>query len=261
MRFMKLGRLTLIAMLALGGIVEGVSPALAQRGEIVVRVAPPAPRAETRGSYRAGYEWVPGYWRWDGYRHQWVAGHWERERRGWLWQPPRWDRRHGGWVFIPGRWVRGDRPAPPPSRPPEYDPPPPSEQPYPLPGPRPGYGRRHWERQGWVFLGEQQVSGGRGRRYGSSRADHDTVYVGRDAGRFYKIMVVVEDSDIELHDVTVTFGNGTTWSPRLRHYFRERDRSRVIDLPKGGRALRQIDFMYSNLPGGGRASVQVWARR
>jgi hypothetical protein len=251
MRFMKLGRLTLIAALALGGLAGGVSPALAQQGEIIIRTAPPAPRVEARGSYRSGYDWVQGYWRWDGRRHYWVAGHWERQRAGYVWQPARWDRRYDGWVFIPGRWVRNGGPTPPP--PPVYNTPPREPDRYDR-GPRPGYGRRYWERQGWVLLGEQQVAGRR-------RADRDTVYVGRDRGRFYKIMLVVEDSDIELHDLTVTFGNGTSWSANIRQYFREGARSRVIDLPKGGRALRQIDFAYSNLPGGGRASVQVWARR
>jgi hypothetical protein len=253
MKFMKLGRLTLITTLALGCLAGGTSTASAQQGDIVVRFAPPAPRAEVRGSYRAGYDWVPGYWRWDGRRHVWIAGHWERARAGYVWQPPRWDQRSHGWVFIPGRWVRGGRRHQPP---PAYDPPR-HDRPHDRPGyRRPGHGRNYWQRQGWKLLGEESVSGrGRGRR-----VDRDTIHIGHDRGRFYRIMVVVDDSDVELHGMLVTFGNGTTWSPRVRHRFRENSRSRAIDLPKGGRFLRSVSFRYSNLPGGGRAVVQLWGK-
>lgn len=36
--------------------------------------------------------------------------------------------------------------------------------------------------------------------------------------------------------------------------------SRVIDLPGAKRAIKRVDFNYANLPGGGRAQVEVWAR-
>ena len=137
-------------------------------------------------------------------------------------------------------------------------------RPQPLPPPDrrpPPYTRPDWRRQGWAILGEEQVGGdrrGRGRHGG--RADRDTIHVGRDRGNFYKIMLVVEDSDIELHDLLITFANGRTYSPQVRHRFRESARSRVIDLPTAPRYIESIQFLYSNLPGGGRARVQVWAR-
>lgn len=102
------------------------------------------------------------------------------------------------------------------------------------------------------MLGEQVVHGAR---------DRDRIVVGRDEGRFSKLTVVVLDSDLEMLDMNVTFGNGQPFSPALAHYFREGSRTRVIDLPGDTRAIRAIDFRYRNLPGGGRARVQVWAWR
>lgn len=82
------------------------APALA---EIVIRVAPPAPRAEVVPAARAGYVWAPGHWEWrNNNRHVWVNGHWIRERRGMYWQPDRWSQRDGRYYFVPGSW--GARP-------------------------------------------------------------------------------------------------------------------------------------------------------
>ncbi|MEO8700145.1 MAG: hypothetical protein ABI867_08880, partial [Kofleriaceae bacterium] len=106
-----------------------------------------------------------------------------------------------------------------------------------------------WDNRGWVKLGEQQVNG---------RIDRDRINVGRYEGRFSKLTIVVEDSDLELLDFDVTFGDNTRWNPRVNHYFRENTRTRVIDLPGDTRTIKYIDLKYRNIRGGGRASVQVW---
>jgi hypothetical protein len=77
--------------------------------DIIVRVAPPAPRVEAVPAPRRGYVWVPGYWDWRGHRYAWTPGHWERERRGYVYYSPRWVQRGNGWVMERGRWGRGDR--------------------------------------------------------------------------------------------------------------------------------------------------------
>jgi len=46
--------------------------------------------------------------------------------------------------------------------------------------------------------------------------------------------------------------------PEVKHYFREGTRTRVIDLPGDKRIIRNINLRYRNLPGGGRARVEVW---
>jgi len=108
-----------------------------------------------------------------------------------------------------------------------------------------------WDSRGWTMLGEREVGGG---------VDHDRIEVGRHEGRFSKLTVVVLHSDLELLDLEVKFARGAPWHPALRHVFKEGQRTRVIDFPGDDRAIRSIDVRYRNLPGGGRASVQVWAR-
>ena len=76
---------------------------------IVVQKAPPALRAERIPAARRGFEWVPGYWDWNGRRYTWVAGHHERVRPGYVYARPEWRRDRGGWVMVRGGWQHGDR--------------------------------------------------------------------------------------------------------------------------------------------------------
>jgi hypothetical protein len=94
------------------------------------------------------------------------------------------------------------------------------------------------------------------------RVDHDAV-VAVGQGAFRSIRVDVEGGDLEMFDVKVTFGNGETFSPATRLYFRAGSRSRVIDLPGEARIVRRIDFFYRSAPfgGQGRATVHVYGRR
>lgn len=103
---------------------------------------------------------------------------------------------------------------------------------------------------GWTRLGERWVQGG---------VDHDTIAVTAVAGTFHQIALRVEHSALELFDVTVTFGDGQTFSPGTRFVFAEDTSSRTIDLPGAARVIRRVDFHYANLPGGGRAQLELWA--
>ena len=119
----------------------------------------------------------------------------------------------------------------------------------------PGPGRFSWNSSGWEMLGERVVNG---------RVDRDTIRVGRYKGRFSQLTLVVQDSDLELLDFEIRFQRGPSWRPNVQHYFRENQRTRVIDLPEsfrgGGQVIQQINLRYRNVPGGGRAKVQVWGR-
>mgnify|MGYP001328538819 FL=1 len=106
-------------------------------------------------------------------------------------------------------------------------------------------------RTGWDKLGERWVDG---------KVDRDTIMVGRDDGRFSSIQLVVEHSAVEIYDVEITFGDGSKHSPQTRLVFGKGETTRVIDLPGAKRAIKRVDFKYGNLPGGGRAQVEVWAR-
>jgi hypothetical protein len=108
-----------------------------------------------------------------------------------------------------------------------------------------------WDSSGWTMLGERQVNG---------RVDHDRIEVGRHEGRFSKLTLVVLDSDLELIDFEIQFAKGAPWRPGVSHFFKEGQRTRVIDFPGDERVIKVIDFKYRNLPGGGRAKVQVWAK-
>jgi hypothetical protein len=89
------------ASIALGAISV---PAAAD--QLVIDVAPPAPKVEVVPAPRAGYVWAPGYWRWEEPRrtHVWVEGRFEREREGHRWVPDRWVPRDQRYVYEPGRW-------------------------------------------------------------------------------------------------------------------------------------------------------------
>lgn len=130
------------------------------------------------------------------------------------------------------------QPAPPP-------PPAPTTPPT-TPAPPPAAA---WDSRGWTMLGEQQVSG---------RVDKDSIKVGRYEGKFNKLTLVVLDSDLELLEFKIVFADRTTYDPKVSQFFRENQRTRVIDLPPSENVIQRIDLKYRNLPGGGRAKVQVW---
>jgi hypothetical protein len=143
------------------------------------------------------------------------------------------------------RTARPERREPPREPAPEPRPAPPP-RPDPSPPPEPS-----WESRGWVLLGQQAVRG---------QNDRDIIRVGRRDGAFSKLMLVVEDSDLKLNDVIITYDNGRKHSPRIRHQFREGSRSAPIDLKGEARVIREVELRYSNVRGGGRATVQVWGR-
>lgn len=110
---------------------------------------------------------------------------------------------------------------------------------------------RATSRDDWNKLGERWVDGTR---------DRDVIPVGAGDGAYRRIMIVVENSALEMHDVIVYFGDGTSFSPATRHVFAANTRSHVIDLPGARRTIRSVEFRYGNLPGGGRAQAEVWAQ-
>jgi len=114
-----------------------------------------------------------------------------------------------------------------------------------------------WDNRGWVMLGETTVNG-------RGREDRDRITLGRDAGKYSQLTLVVLDGEMELDDMVIQFRTGP-WRPGIKHYFREAQRTRVVQFPPSpngnpDRTIEFIEFLYRNLPGGGHARVQVWAR-
>lgn len=96
-------KLLIISLLA-GSIGSVALPAAA--GTIIVKTAPPAPRAEAAGAPRRGYVWTPGYWDWRGNRYQWIKGSYAKERRGYAYREPKWEEHNGRWALQRGAWAR-----------------------------------------------------------------------------------------------------------------------------------------------------------
>ena len=99
-----------------------------------------------------------------------------------------------------------------------------------------------------------------GERWVESAADRDVIAVGASQGRFKQLMFGVEHSGLVLFDVVVTFGNGEKFAPVTRLVFDEGTATRVIDLPGKTRVIKSVEFRYGNLPGGGKAQVELWAK-
>ena len=127
-------------------------------------------------------------------------------------------------------------------------------------GQQAGGGRREGDRvdasarqfAGWNRLGSRAVD---------FRADRDAISaVGE--GRFRQIMIAVDGGDLEMFNVQVVFGDGQSFSPATRLYFRDNSRSRIIDLPGGARVIRRLEFAYRSVVGGreGKARVDLLAK-
>lgn len=76
---------------------------------VIIDNRPPPPRRETVPPPRRGYEWAPGYWNWNGRKHQWVRGRWVGVRQGHYYRQPEWRQEGDRWQLNRGGWQRGDR--------------------------------------------------------------------------------------------------------------------------------------------------------
>ncbi len=141
------------------------------------------------------------------------------------------------------------QPAPSTPSPAPYQPAP--SQPPPPPAYQPAPSAPAWDATGWTLLGTQTVDG---------RRDRDTFAVGKKYGRLDRITIVVKDSDLDMQDFVVTFENGQKFEPKIKHVFRENQRTRSIDLPGNDRFIKQINVQYKNLPGGGKARVEIYGK-
>lgn len=103
----------------------------------------------------------------------------------------------------------------------------------------------------WDKIGSRQVA---------FIGDHDTID-GTGDGKFTAIKIEVDDGNVEMYDIKVTFGNGDPFSPDTRITFDESTRSRVIDLPGEARSIRKVEFWYRSKGKKGRATVTVYGKR
>jgi hypothetical protein len=105
----------------------------------------------------------------------------------------------------------------------------------------------------FVLLGEKEVN---------FLVDRDDLVVALKDGMFRRLRFEVENNDLEMLRVTVTFGNGKTETIPVRHVFKEGSRSRLIDLPGQKRIIRRITFFYRTVGRlvEGRALIRVYGQ-
>ncbi len=101
-----------------------------------------------------------------------------------------------------------------------------------------------------------------GSRVVNYAVDRDVIPVGAQEGNYTKLRIVVKGGAINMHRMTVHFGNGTSQDIELRHNFSRRSVSREIDLIGNERKIKTIEFIYDtkNLARS-RAIVTVFGRR
>ena len=83
----------------------------------------------------------------------------------------------------------------------------------------------------WVKLGEQEVGFG---------VDRDTIQLGREAGRFRAIKLIVRRNDVFVVDVRATFRSGETQDLALRQPIRAGGETGLLTLapsPRGDKAV------------------------
>jgi hypothetical protein len=106
--------------------------------------------------------------------------------------------------------------------------------------------------RGWELLGEREAD---------FKVERERIEVGRREGRFSELRVAVKGAPLEMYDMVVTFADGNTFSPNIRHRFEENSWSREIDLPGDRRVIRSVDFRYrSPNRREGRATVMLYGR-
>jgi len=103
----------------------------------------------------------------------------------------------------------------------------------------------------WELLGTRRVS---------FAVERDVIEVGVREGVFNALKVEVVDGDLEMFNIRVTFGDGSTWSPNTRLNFVQGSRSRTIDLPGAARVVRRVEFFYHSRLRRGRATIHLFGR-
>jgi len=104
----------------------------------------------------------------------------------------------------------------------------------------------------WQFLGERLANFG---------LDHDVIVVTAAEGAFSQIQLRVRHARIEILDLKVHFGDGSTLDVSVRAFIEAGGETRVIDLPGGARVIRNVEFTYRTpAVRGKRALVRLFGR-
>ena len=100
--------------------------------------------------------------------------------------------------------------------------------------------RDRGERADWTELGCQKVS-----LFGR---DRDSIRVGRREGRFKSIRLHVRGADVEILDVHVIYANGAPDDVQVKHFLRQGERTRPLDLRGWERSIDRVELVYRTVP-------------
>ena len=78
-----------------------------------------------------------------------------------------------------------------------------------------------------------------------ARPTRDVIEIGGREGQFRAIRFEVRQSDVEVLDLRIVYGNGQTEDIRVRQNFKAGSSSRIIDLDGAKRAIRQVIVTYA----------------
>jgi hypothetical protein len=109
----------------------------------------------------------------------------------------------------------------------------------------------HPDMTGWRLMGDAWVAG---------QFEREIIPVGKYEGRVARVMLVITESNLEIGDVVIQFGNGQRWSPGLRRSFGDGSRSRAIDLPGHVRFIRGVELIHGAVSPGGRVHAEIWGQ-
>jgi len=87
----------------------------------------------------------------------------------------------------------------------------------------------------WELLGSRKVN---------YKLDRDVISVTKKEGTFTALKIKVRKGGINLHRMTVQFGNGETQELEVRENIREGGETRAIDLPGNTRIIEKVTFWY-----------------
>lgn len=107
--------------------------------------------------------------------------------------------------------------------------------------------------EGWELLGEEKVNFVR---------DKDEIDV-NSHNQFTAIRFMVEDRDIRLNDLKITYQNGDQLTPAVDIEIPAGQNSRIIELAADGKYIDKIEFSYRTTGNllKGRAKILVLGRR
>jgi hypothetical protein len=107
---------------------------------------------------------------------------------------------------------------------------------------------------GWIKLGQTRFMC-------PTPSDRENIAVNRDPGDIDVLMVRVAKGPVDLRNIVVTYEDGRTYTPHLRHIMDEGDRSYEMHLPEDHGPVTNVRVDYASAPGSrGEAEIEVWAR-